>query len=98
MTRAVLTVSLLLAILLAFTTNPADAQMKRVTVTAISANQALDGYIVETNHGRFDLAYGAGGYGNWDRIYSSLLNSLNFKTPVNIVIGPGGIEDARPVQ
>jgi hypothetical protein len=98
MPRAVLTVFLFLAILLAFTANPVEAVTKRVTVTAISANQTLDGYIVKTNHGRFKLAYGAGGYGHWDRIYSTLLYSLNNRAPVIIIVGPGGIEDARPVQ
>ena len=43
-------------------------------------------------------AYGEGGYGHWDRIYSTLLYSLNNRAPVIIIVGPGGIEDARPVQ
>ena len=64
------------------------------TVLKVSANQAGDGYLVETSSGVFPMAYGAGGYGRFDRIYSRILQSMEQKRPVTLILGKDGIEDA----
>ncbi|MEW6261968.1 MAG: hypothetical protein AB1641_02730 [Thermodesulfobacteriota bacterium] len=67
-------------------------------VTRITANAAQDGYIVETRNGRFELAYGAGGYGKWDEIYSAILDSLDKKKPVILILEGKDIQDVKPAR
>ena len=79
---------------------PALAAPQTVTtvVTKIDANAAGDGYIVATRNGTWPLAYGAGGYGKWDEIYTLILDSMQKQKKVTLVIGSDGIEDARPAK
>jgi hypothetical protein len=90
----------LILTLVFFLAGSASAGAKTVTtvVTRIDANAAGDGYIVATQNGTYALAYGAGGYGKWDEIYSLILDSMQKKKSVTLVLGPDGIEDARPAK
>ncbi|MBF0529781.1 MAG: hypothetical protein HQK55_11040 [Deltaproteobacteria bacterium] len=67
----------------------------KTVVTNVSSNSSQDGYIVKTQNGVFELAFGAGGYGRFDVIYSSILESMNKKTPVTLLLNGKDIEDIQ---
>ena len=92
-------ISFVAIFLMAFAASEAPAQSSITTVvTAMDSNSTEDGYIVRTSKGDFEMAYGAGGYGRFGRIFDLVLKSIDKKIPVTLHLGADGIEDVTPVD